>query len=307
MYPYIIKQDSVTVFINGTVTTIQNDAINYNDVVTAIKSGNEDDVVRALNTVKVITDYMDSGCDVTFEKGSLKYRGVVINNSLTDKIIEMREQGFEIKPMLMFLENLMKNPSKRAVDELYSFVEKANLPITEDGQLIAFKKVQSSFMDIYSGTVNHKPANLMSKAEMANYPLMQQGLENNVTVSIENGHTVVRMPRNGVDDDASRTCSSGLHFCSREYLDHFGWGDTTIIVVKVNPADVVSIPSDYNATKGRTCAYSIIGVMETKCEDYESKPVLVSQQDYDDKGRPLSMTPNAIRKRAKRAAAKLNK
>jgi hypothetical protein len=31
------------------------------------------------------------------------------------------------------------------------------------------------------------------------------------------------------------------------------------MILKINPADVVSIPSDYNNTKGRTCRYEVVG------------------------------------------------
>ena len=31
------------------------------------------------------------------------------------------------------------------------------------------------------------------------------------------------------------------------------------MIVKINPKDVVAIPSDYNNTKGRTCRYEVVG------------------------------------------------
>jgi hypothetical protein len=63
------------------------------------------------------------------------------------------------------------------------------------------------------------------------------------------------MDRNTVDDDQNRTCSTGLHFCSKEYLGSFG--GQRILILKINPRDVVSIPTDYNASKGRACRYEI--------------------------------------------------
>jgi hypothetical protein len=68
---------------------------------------------------------------------------------------------------------------------------------------------------------------------------------------------VVEMERNAVDDNKDQTCSTGLHFCGMSYLSHFG-GERTVIV-KINPRDVVSIPSDYNDAKGRACRYEVIG------------------------------------------------
>jgi len=67
---------------------------------------------------------------------------------------------------------------------------------------------------------------------------------------------VVTMPRNEVNEDKDQTCSSGLHFCSLSYLSSF-YGDK-VVILKINPRDVVSIPSDYNNAKGRCCRYEVI-------------------------------------------------
>ena len=67
---------------------------------------------------------------------------------------------------------------------------------------------------------------------------------------------IVTMERNLVDEDKSRTCSQGLHFCSYDYLKHFS--GERIVVLKINPADIVAIPEDYNNSKGRCCSYEVI-------------------------------------------------
>ncbi len=64
------------------------------------------------------------------------------------------------------------------------------------------------------------------------------------------------MPRNMVNDNRDQVCSSGLHFCGREYLTAFNGART--VVVKINPKNVVSIPTDYNNAKGRACTYEIV-------------------------------------------------
>jgi hypothetical protein len=48
-------------------------------------------------------------------------------------------------------------------------------------------------------------------------------------------------------------------------LSSFG-GDRTVIV-KINPADVVSIPSDYNDAKGRACRYEVVGEVGVNPDD----------------------------------------
>lgn len=141
----------------------------------------------------------------------------------------MLREGFNVNPFVKFMENLMLNPSKRAVDELYGFLEACNLPITPDGHFLAYKRVRNDYRDIYTGTMDNSVGN------------------------------VLEMQRNAVDEDKDRTCSAGLHFCSKTYLPHFGCGGgSRVVVVKINPRDVVAIPSDYNNAKGRTCRYEVV-------------------------------------------------
>jgi hypothetical protein len=69
---------------------------------------------------------------------------------------------------------------------------------------------------------------------------------------------VVEMDRNLVDDDPNSHCSTGLHFCSESYLGHFGNSGDPVMILKINPADVVSIPTDYNGAKGRCMRYEVV-------------------------------------------------
>jgi hypothetical protein len=66
------------------------------------------------------------------------------------------------------------------------------------------------------------------------------------------------MPRGKVDDDFRRGCSFGFHVGTREYAT--SWGPRTMLV-KVDPADVVSVPSDCECQKLRTSRYTVV------CED----------------------------------------
>jgi hypothetical protein len=88
---------------------------------------------------------------------------------------------------------------------------------------------------------------------------------------------IVEMERNEVDDNKDQTCSTGLHFCSQDYLPHFGNGyDSRVVILKINPADVVSIPSDYNNAKGRACKYEVVGEIGNdgdKIDNAFNKPV----------------------------------
>jgi len=232
-FPFIIQGNNVTVVIGNKPHTISKTHITYNKVVDAIKAGDWETVQNVIEPKKVVLDFGQGRVSVKGE--TLYWDGEVFNGTLATRMINMLQEGFTIEPLIKFMENLLENPSKRSVDELYTFLEKNNLPITPDGHFLAYKKVRGDYKDCYSGTMDNSP-----------------------------GQTLT-MARNKVDDNQNNTCSYGLHFCSQEYLKHFG--GERVVIVKINPRDVVSIPNDYNHTKGRTCRYEVVGEVGVNPED----------------------------------------
>ena len=153
--------------------------------------------------------------------------GKPLHNTLTKRTLELSRKGYDVKFLLSFLANCEKNPSNRAIMELYDFLENRNLPITEDGCFLAYKRVREDWFDIYSGTIKN-----------------------------EIGSTV-SMPRLNVDDDRNHQCSYGLHVGALEYVKNYGSGGH-ILIVKVNPKDCISLPLDHGAQKLRVCQYEIL-------------------------------------------------
>jgi hypothetical protein len=224
-FPYIIQGNNVTVVIGNKPHTISKTHITYAKVIDAIKDDDWETVQNIIEPKKVVLDYGQGRVSVKGE--TLYWDNEEFNGALAVRMIQMLQEGFSIDPLVKFMENLLENPSKRSVDELYGFLEKNSLPITPDGHFLAYKRVRGDYLDCHSGTMDNSVGQ------------------------------VVTMPRNRVDDDKDRTCSTGLHFCSEGYLKHFGGART--VIVKINPRDVVSIPSDYDNTKGRACRYEVIG------------------------------------------------
>ena len=235
-YPYLIQGKNIVIVIDNNPHTISATHISYEKVKEAIKAGDWETVREIIEPRKVVLNY--GAGNIAIQGDKMFWKGQEFHNTLAGKIVEMYQEGFPIEPMVAFMENLMSNPSKRAVDELYKFLEKGNLPITSDGHFLAYKKVRDNYMDCHTGTID----NSVGK--------------------------VVEMERNQVDDRAENTCSAGLHFCSKEYLNHFG-GDRTMIL-KINPRDVVSIPTDYNASKGRACRYEVVGEVGVSVAEAEA-------------------------------------
>jgi hypothetical protein len=242
-----IKTDKyiTIVFDDGKTVTTYNNNVSYTPICDAIK--NDDwETVRTIafpaDVVKVIISPI--GPRVSIANGIVTLDGVPVDGTLIDRMVDMFEDGFDISAMTMFLENLYENTSYRAVNELYDFLESSNLPLTDDGHFIAYKRVRNDWKDIYSGTVDNSPG------------------------------TVVSIARNQVNEDKTNTCSYGLHFCAREYLDFYiGNHNSKVIMVKINPRDVVAIPADYNNAKGRTCRYEVIMEMELEEKTRQRLPL----------------------------------
>jgi len=250
--PCIVTDDSVSLMVDGDMKVITDSHINYAEVRLAIAGGDFDHAVRLLDVGAGITSYADGQVEV--RDGQVYYMGQAVHNTLTIRIIKMKNEGFNVDPMLRFLDNLMDNPSHRAINELYGFMEAGNLPITEDGHFLAYKMVKGDFTDTRTGTFDNSPG------------------------------SIVEMPRNGVDEDKDRTCSAGLHFCSRGYLGNYG--GSKVVILKINPRDVVAIPADYNNAKGRACRYEVLKEAElatasTSSVDEYTAPVVNTSEDWN--------------------------
>jgi hypothetical protein len=233
----ITNSGKIAAVINGQSYTIANDHPKYQQALDAVRKKNWNLFVDLVNITKQVSQYVSNG--VTIENGAILYNGEVVHNTLTKRIVKFMGENLPFEPLVKFLENLMQNPSHRAVNELYDFLDVGELPITEDGHFLAFKNVRSNYYDIHSGTFRNQVGD------------------------------TCEMPRNKVDEDKERTCSYGLHFCSIKYLPSFTDSDGgKTMIVKINPRDVVAIPADYNNTKGRTCRYEVVAEYK---DDWRSK------------------------------------
>lgn len=231
------KNGTISAVVNGKSFTVPSDHKNYDQIIQSIKDQDDKKFISLVDIVSSVLAYTKNGVEI--KNGVVFYNGTPLHNTLTNRILDFISKGLPFKPLVNFLNNLLENPSYRAVNELYDFLEAGDLPITEDGHFLAFKNVKSDYKDIHSGTFDNSVGQKLS------------------------------VSRNTVDEDANRTCSTGLHFCSIKYLPHFSDADGGhTMILKINPKDVVAIPADYNNTKGRCCAYEVIDEYK---EDWRSK------------------------------------
>jgi hypothetical protein len=234
MTPFILTESSLTVVINGKAQTMNKDHVNWDHAVAAVKAEEFDKLEDLFDIGRAVPSYSDG--KVTVDHGVVYYDGEEIHNHVVDRLLDFMREGLPYGPLVRFLDKLMENPSRRAINELYTFLEHKNMPLTPDGNFLAYKSVDDNFKDWHTGNFS-----------------------NNVG-------DVQEMRRSGVCDDADMGCSSGFHAGSLEYARGFGNGGN-LMIVEINPADVVSVPKDCDCQKLRTAKYKVVGHFEKKLEE----------------------------------------
>lgn len=224
---FSMHNDILTVVVKNKVYNIGKDDERYNRVKDALKNNDEEALVRSLDVSQNFQNYItNKTCGKVQLVGDKVFMdGKELNNVIVERIRDFAKNGLPFEHLLKFIENIAKNPSYRAQEELFKFLENKYLPVTEDGCFYAYKSIRNDWKDVYSGTIDNSIGNTIS------------------------------MDRSSVDDNREMHCSKGLHCGAIEYVNNYGGSDKRIIIVKVNPADVVSVPSDYNCQKMRVCKY----------------------------------------------------
>jgi hypothetical protein len=246
--PFMWVDGNLTLVLNNRTYQVLPDHINYKMILEALPTATSDELLEIVDVEKAVSTFSDGLVEI--KNGQVTYEGEVVHGSISKRILEFMSKGLPFQPLVNFLNNLMENPSMQSQKELYDFLEHENLAITSDGHFLAYKAVRSDFKDKYRGTFDNSIGN------------------------------VVTMQRAKVDDDRARGCSDGLHAGALNYVASYGSvenGDR-IVIVKINPRDVVSVPSDCNCEKLRTCRYEVVAEYEGEL----IKPLYSSDFSYDE-------------------------
>jgi hypothetical protein len=230
--PFMWVDGNLTVILKNKAHQVIPDHTNYKLILEALPTATEDELLELVDIEKAVATFSDG--QVSIVNGKVMFEGEEVHGSISKRIIEFMSKGLPFEPLVKFLENLMENPSMQSQQELYDFLEHENLPITEDGCFLAYKAVNSDFKDKWKGTFNNKVGQ------------------------------VCEMRRAKVDDNRKVGCSQGLHAGALNYVANYGNVDAgdNIVIVKINPEDVVSVPSDCNCEKLRTCKYEVVGLYQ---------------------------------------------
>lgn len=214
---------------DGTIHTLGSNSEIFNDVGMLLLNNKIDEAVALIEAgiAAKAEVAIDLGPDMKLLDGILYWHGIKQESGIARRIVSDIGTGKFDNRYVEFMRKLMLNPSYKSVEMLYDFLEHNKFEILENGNILAYKglkRTENGPRDWFTGLVPNW------------------------------ANTTVTMPRNMVEDDPTKACSQGLHIASKEYARDYG----NVVEVSVDPADIVSVPYNYNNKKCRCCRYEVL-------------------------------------------------
>lgn len=225
MIQIITREDTYTVESDDNETL-------YKEVFTRVGAKDFDGAIQLIKGAEKESgegyEVLDEENHLVMFDGELFYYGVHLTSTIAKRIEKDAAEGTLDDRYIKFLVRLLRNPSAKSVEMLYDFMQANDIDILPDGRIKCFRGVtqlpDGSCVDYHSGKVPQYEGCFIS------------------------------MPRNFVEDNPEVACSHGLHCASAEYAKGYG----VLTEVAVDPADVVSVPYDYDFAKCRCCRFEIL-------------------------------------------------
>ena len=269
--PYTLSENSVTIFWDGKPYTLRSDHPNFQLVRKALFDARYDDLGDLIDIKKSVENFVEGDIEVRDEV--VYYKGHRLHGVVVDKLLEMLRSGMkDSAPLVNFITRLQSNPSANSVNELYSFLSYKSLPNTPEGKVLGYKGVQG---DYWSQTGNADTIVLQGETNSRHQILNKVG-------------ATIEVARRCVDDNKDHHCSFGLHVGSYDYANNWAGSDGKLLVVKFDPCDAVSVPTDCDFQKLRVSKYEVVeDITDTRVElnrpVYEAnKPIYGSNEELDE-------------------------
>lgn len=235
------SRDTITLHLKGSVIIVnKSDHKDIFDQVTSLCEKGNDGVLqiqKMFSSLKQRIEQFSKGTMGVSSEGEVYFKGsdVAVPKAIVKKLMELEKEGSDFLPLVRFWKKLQHNPSRNSREQLYNFMLKNKMNITEHGDIVFEKGVSKKlglapeeYVDSHSGTVLY-------------------------TIGC-----ITQMPRESVVDDPKQPCSAGLHVAPPEYVRKW-YSNHILLECIVDPADVVSVPNDYDAKKVRVCKLKVVG------------------------------------------------
>jgi len=238
----LVNETLTLIIDNGKqILTAKSDHPKWENIKLAFAAGNKT-LLETLVSIKSVVESYSTGL-LSVNSAGVTYNGRAIHRLDSQRVMAFLKNNMDYKPLANYMEKLAQNPSSRSIQEAYKFQEHLGLTLTDAGNVIAFKGIQP---DDYSVFGNLETVVLQGEVNA------EGKIKNSIGATIE-------VKRSSVDDDYTHECSHGLHAGSMAYAKGHG---NKVVLVEINPADFVSVPSDCNFQKLRCCKYKVVGNLE---------------------------------------------
>lgn len=240
-------RNSITVLIDGEMLSAADSHPAYDEIVERVKAGDES-VADLFNLAEAVKKAFGAVTDrVTVEQDAVYLDGEPVRGRIGDSLISLvTEEGVAgATGLAKFLEKLSNNPSHRSREQLFQFVEHNGITIDGEGNLMLHKGVQGDGEGGYQSW--HAGTAFVNDEKIVGHIPARVG-------------DVISMPRSEVSDDPNVQCHVGLHASTRDYAGSYANAGGAMLTMRVDPADVVSVPHGAGSEKLRVCRYEVVEV-----------------------------------------------
>ena len=238
----LINETLTLIIDNGKkILTAKSDHPKWKELQDAFKTGNKELLERLILLKTVVEEYTIGKLSVN--SAGITYNGRHLHTLDAQRVMAFLKNGLPYQPIANYIDKLRKNPSQRAIEESYKFMEHLGLTLTDAGNVIAFKGVNKDYWSVFG---NLDTVVLQGKVDSTGRILNTIG-------------SVIEVERSSVCDDYLTECAPGLHAGSLAYAK--GHGDR-VVLVEIDPVDFVTVPRDCQFQKHRVCKYKVVGELE---------------------------------------------
>lgn len=257
---------SLTVYKDGKVYTATSTHPNYDDIVAAVVTGDVDVSLFDVET-GIVKKFERLSERVSYANGVIYFDGDPQDDICARQIVEAISEGSSYEPFVYFMEKVASNPNAHSREQLFGWMKKHSLTVDSDGDIIAYRGVRVDNEGNFTSTTQG--------------PAVVDGVPVDGYVPNYIG-AVVEMPRSMVQHNPAVGCDTGLHAANWRYASTMG---SVRIKIKINPRDVVSVPTESNEEKMRVCRFTVLeqidGPVTTKVDKAPQPKVESTKIDYE--------------------------
>lgn len=244
MIAYTINNEVIVVIVDGVSRVVPRGTAQASQLLAALKQTpiDEREVAMLADLKSALVAYTGGDCEIT-TSGDVIRHGEKIDPVFAAMVVRNFEAGTPYDHILKCFDLLDANPSQKVKQMLPAFLKHGGMPITAEGHILAYKAARKDMYSIYSGDNTKLVTGRADEEGHIYYGIGEK----------------IRVKRNYVEDNPDRPCGPGLHSGSEAYA--LSWAqsnDGLMLIVDVDPADVVSVPEDSDGQKMRSCAYGIV-------------------------------------------------